>query len=537
MIRKNSINTATVKLIDMTVRHFRIIVVVALLTAIAGCGSSDDHGHEHDAADGHEEDHGHGDDSSSLVYTHYTATTELFVEFQALVAGQGSTFAAHVTRLDNAAPLKSGRLDVILQRGGKVAARFRVREPARTGIFTPTVTPRDPGDYRLLVYVEDGDLAATHDLGTVTVFPSADRISVDRPAPEGDISYLKEQQWSHPFASEVARMRPMRPSVPGYATVQAPADAGAEVRVPDDGYFAQDKLVVAGEIVEVGSVLGYLVPRLGGETDFGRLLVDVARTRSRLSLARRDVERLEGLLAVGAVPERRVVEAREELAVAGAEHEAALARVEQYERGSANAGIALRSPVAGEVVEVSVRPGSFVRSGERVFRVASKTRRWLDVEVPERYAQSLQRASGAWLNDAEGEARILDEEKGASVVQTSAAIHPVTRTARVTIEYPVSAGPSLIGARLPVHVFTDRAVERLAIPRSAVIDDGGREVVYVQTGGETFTRRPVELGIVDGDLVEVLAGIEAGERVASRGAYFVKLASVGGEEVGHGHAH
>lgn len=79
--------------------------------------------------------------------------------------------------------------------------------------------------------------------------------------------------------------------------------------------------------------------------------------------------------------------------------------------------------------------------------------------------------------------------------------------------------------------------ERLAVLRSAIIEDGGRTVVYEQTGGEMFVRRPVELGIADGPLIEVVDGLSGGERIVTEGAYLIRLASAGGDDIGHGHAH
>ncbi|MBU1982934.1 efflux RND transporter periplasmic adaptor subunit, partial [bacterium] len=61
---------------------------------------------------------------------------------------------------------------------------------------------------------------------------------------------------------------------------------------------------------------------------------------------------------------------------------------------------------------------------------------------------------------------------------------------------------------------------------------------FVQVSGETFARRLLKTGIVDGDYVEVLSGLTEGERVVSEGAYKVKLASLGASDaIGHGHAH
>ena len=75
------------------------------------------------------------------------------------------------------------------------------------------------------------------------------------------------------------------------------------------------------------------------------------------------------------------------------------------------------------------------------------------------------------------------------------------------------------------------------MPRSAIIDDGGQPVVYVQTGGESFARRPVRLGMRGVDYIAVDAGLKAGERVVHRGAYRLRLAAADPAETGHGHAH
>lgn len=507
----------------------RYALALLLPLVLASCNdraASDEHGHAHGE-----------EDKPTLVYTDYSDTTELFLKFPALVAGQSSTFVAHVTRLHDYTALTSGTVDVLLLEQGKTVARFRVKEPARAGIFTPAVKPRDPGTFELALEIQDQNLKSRHQLGTVTVFPDAASVKINQPEREGDIGYQKEQQWMNPFAAVVAEPRPLRPSVPGFATVRAPADAGAEIRAPADGYFTAANLVRAGDTVRAGDVLGYLVPRLGEGADFGNLTVELERARSQMTLAERDVKRLEGLFQQGAVPERRLLEARQALEVARAEITAARARVNQGQRGNATSGIALRSPVSGEVIDAQASPGAFVRTGERVFQIAAPDRRWLEVRVPERFAGELKQSTGAWIELDSGEVRELDPERGARVVQVSTAIDPVTRTAGVTLEYPATEGPTLVGARFPAHVFNAAPEPRLAVPRSAVLDDGGRQVVYVQSGGEMFVRRPVELGRIDGPWVEVLSGLEPGERVVAKGAYYVKLAATGGDDIGHGHAH
>jgi cobalt-zinc-cadmium efflux system membrane fusion protein len=90
---------------------------------------------------------------------------------------------------------------------------------------------------------------------------------------------------------------------------------------------------------------------------------------------------------------------------------------------------------------------------------------------------------------------------------------------------------------MEAHVFTGKSVDSVAVPVSAIVRDSGVPVVYVEVGGESFQRRVVQLGIRDGDYIEVRNGVTNGERVVSKGAYLVKLAASGPAEAGHGHAH
>ena len=63
------------------------------------------------------------------------------------------------------------------------------------------------------------------------------------------------------------------------------------------------------------------------------------------------------------------------------------------------------------------------------------------------------------------------------------------------------------------------------------------ELVSVSYTHLDVYKRQVRIGTRDGDWVEVVEGLEPGQRVVSRGAWLVKLAATGTGEIGHGHAH
>ncbi len=500
---------------------------------VAGTGHNHGGGHGHDQPDHEEHDHS---DEPALVYTHYTQQTELFAEFPPLVVNEPSTFIAHFTRMDNFEPLVSGVLNVHLKQRGKTVARFRVKAPARKGIFLPAVTAKATGDYQLVLDVRDGDLHAIHDLGQITVFPNKEAITLSQEEADGEISYLKEQQWENPFAIRQVQRQGLRSSVPGFATVDPPGDAYAVVRASTDGYFAAQRIVNAGEQITQDRTLGFILPRLGEGADIGNLVVAQERARSRFELNKADVERLQGLFKQGAIPEKRLQQAKQALQVARVELETARARIQRQSGESGAVGIALRAPITGELVNVAVRPGAFVRSGNELFTLASPEKRWLNIQVPEKFGHHIRRASGAWLL-FEDKPVVLDTHRDAKLIYVAQQVEKKSRTVSLAIEYPTSIGPSLLGARFATQVYIGEPQSQLAIPASAVIDDGGRPVVYVQTGGETFARRAVTLGIRDGDWVAVKSGLDTEEWVVSDGAYYVKLASTGDDSIGHGHAH
>jgi multidrug efflux pump subunit AcrA (membrane-fusion protein) len=86
-------------------------------------------------------------------------------------------------------------------------------------------------------------------------------------------------------------------------------------------------------------------------------------------------------------------------------------------------------------------------------------------------------------------------------------------------------------------IYTTRREKVPVVPRAAVLTEAGRPYVFVQSGGESFARRFVEIGARDGDRVGIRTGVRAGERVVTRGAYDVQLASAASGLPAEGHVH
>ena len=123
------------------------------------------------------------------------------------------------------------------------------------------------------------------------------------------------------------------------------------------------------------------------------------------------------------------------------------------------------------------------------------------------------------------------------LVHIGARIDSNSRTLPVIWEVANVNGEIRLGTLGRLSLRTGKRTDSVAVPRSAVLFEESRSVVYVQQGGETFERRFVKTGIEDQEWVEILEGLELGERIVTTGSYDVALAARSSELPEHGHVH
>lgn len=488
--------------------------------ALAGC-----HAHDEKAAD----------ESPAFAVTHYAEATELFVEFPPLVRGEQSAFAAHLTRLADFKPVAEGTLTAVLSGGGAAEERVSAPVSGTPGIFRPAITPRHAGKRSLRFELASAGLRSVHELGEFDVAASKAGAEAPPQGPQG-IRFTKEQQWQIDFAVAPAALRVVRPSIPVNALVRARASGEAQLAAPAAGIVRAGPggFPELGRRMAQGEVLGYLAPRLGGETDAASLELAVRRARIEAEQASGELKRLEALLVQEAVAQKRVAEARARHEIAQAEVRAAERRVAV--RGGEAGGIVLKAPVAGTVVAVSAAPGAYVESGAPLLQIADLSRLWLEARVPEADAAKIGTPAGAFFRLGE-ETIVLEAGRNARLVAFGGMVDPQTRTVPAIFEFANPAGRLRLGTRLSAQLLTGSGVQGVAVPASALVDEGAQSVLYVQSGGETFERRPVIPGARDGDWVAIGSGLQPGERVVTRGAYQVRLAAAAPAAAGRGHTH
>lgn len=511
-----------------------------LLAVLVACG----HDHPHDPEGGHA--HGSGEpELPGQSVTVWSERTELFMEYPPLVVGKETRFAAHVTVDANGKPVTAGSATITLTVAGAPPIEATAKEPAPPGIFRPAVTPTKPGACELKMSIASPQLTDAFTIGTCEVYASeaAARAAMkDEPEPPGRITYLKEQAWKTDFATVPAQERDLQDGVRATGEIRPVAGKEAQLTAPSAGRVSlASPAPILGMPVKKDQILATITPRITGGTDRPTLGADVATAEAEVAAARAELERTQRLVAAQAAAPKAVEEATTRLKIAEAKLGGARGRLGQFEAGARGTGggrvFQVRAPADGTLTSIDVASGQGVEQVQQLFTVIDLDRVWLVAKVFEADVPKVENAQAAWFTIDGYEQPFTVDASNGKLVTVGRVIDPQSRTAPVIFEVDNKAGKLRIGNFTKTVIATGAPRRTLAIPDLALVEDGGRTIAFVMVEGESFERRPLKLGIRSNGWTEVLDGVKPGERVVTRGAYEVKLASASGAVPAHGHAH
>ena len=498
-------------------QQFRPVLILASVAAALGaCGGGADAGAAADSG------------PAGGAITLWTDSTELFMEHPALIVGAPDKFAVHLTDLTDFAPLRSGRITLrFVPQGGGDALVVVQEEPRAPGIYGPSPEFAHAGIYDLTITVESPQARDVIQVPDLRVYANADEAPREDGGAAPGIGFLKEQQWKTlGFATVFATAGRVPESFAATGQLVPAAGRIANVAAPVAGVIemrGEGQTPVPGQRVSRGQVLAILTPALG---EAGSAY---AQARAELREAEDEHARVTRLLAAEAVPQRRMHEAEIRLTAA----RESLAAFGGVESASSEGRVLIRAPLSGVIASRALVPGTRVEAGTPLFTVVDPTMVWLAVDVP---AADVARLTPRGLANFRipGSEVVFSARRQVSI---GSVIDSVSRTVPVLYEVANPRGQLTIGQTAQVAVGTGRQAQGVVIPASAVLDEDGRPVAYVQAEGERFEKRNLVVGGTGGGQVLVLSGIRAGERVVSAAAYQVRLASLSTSVPVHGHEH
>jgi membrane fusion protein, copper/silver efflux system len=181
------------------------------------------------------------------------------------------------------------------------------------------------------------------------------------------------------------------------------------------------------------------------------------------------------------------------------------------------------SPATGDVTEKKVIRGQRVMAGDELFRIADHSRVWVVAEVAEADISEIKVGTPATVT-----LRAFPAEPQDSVVSFiyPEMMNPETRTITVRIELPNPDGKLRTGMYADV-VFQagDGEAPAIAVPDSAIIDSGTRQVVLVAKGDGRFEPREIKLGRRGEGYTEITSGVTVGEEVVISATFLIDAES------------
>ncbi len=190
--------------------------------------------------------------------------------------------------------------------------------------------------------------------------------------------------------------------------------------------------------------------------------------------------------------------------------------------GKSREYIPVRAPTSGFIIEKNVVEGSSVTAGAKLYRIAPIDRVWVEAELYESDFPLVSVGQAATIT--------LPYVPGETFNGVVSYVYPYleaeTRTGRIRIELE---NPGLT-LRPDMYANVTLAVERAArllVPASAVLHAGDRAFVFLELADEQdaayrrFEPRAVRVGAQSGDTVEIIAGLDAGDRIVTSGTFLI----------------
>ena len=276
----------------------------------------------------------------------------------------------------------------------------------------------------------------------------------------------------------------------------------ATVAARFDGFIERLYVNITGQQVRLGQPLADIYsPELLAAQEELLLAVRLGSTSDRT------------LVPGNAPPSDLVAAARQRLRLLGVSN----AQIDEVlASGRARRALTIYSPANGVVVEKMAIQGAGVDTGDPLFQIADISRVWVEAELREADAAQIGTGAPATVEVSALPGRRLQGR--VDYIYPSLASETRTLKARIRLANPEGRlRPGMYAAVL----LSAPSRTALTIPASALIRTGERQVVFVAEGASQLRPQEVEIGRESGGLVEVLAGLQRGQRVVTSAQFLL----------------
>lgn len=218
----------------------------------------------------------------------------------------------------------------------------------------------------------------------------------------------------------------------------------------------------------------------------------------------------------------RLIAAEQKLHLFGLD-EAAIKAIPQARDDGTFAQSEVRAPRAGIVTALNLTEGKFVEASQALYTIADTANVWVWCDLYERDLGPLhERLAKGDKPQASVRVTAFADPFSGVVDLIDSAVNETTRTVKVRVQVPNGEAKLRPGMFASIEILLAEVRKVALVPRQAVLSDEGRTFAFVHWKDDLWLRRDVEMGRPQGDLVEVVSGLSAGEKVVAAGGFLFK---------------
>ena len=197
-------------------------------------------------------------------------------------------------------------------------------------------------------------------------------------------------------------------------------------------------------------------------------------------------------------------------------------------------GVSVESPMGGYIKNLLVKEGDYVAVGQPLATVTQNNRLFLRADVSERYYKYLNNiASANFKTPYDNQVYELEALNGKLLSYGKSA---GSFYVPVTFSFD-NKGDIMPGSFVEIYLLSKQMEDTIVLPIEALTEEQGLYFIYIQKCAESYKKQEVKLGASNGKEVQILSGVNPGDKVVVKGAYHVKLASASNALPAHSHEH
>jgi membrane fusion protein, heavy metal efflux system len=288
--------------------------------------------------------------------------------------------------------------------------------------------------------------------------------------------------------------------------------------------------------IELGELLG----------EYRRLRSGLGKLKAQERIAEQSLMRAKNLIQVQAISQREVELRDAEWEEAKAAVAAQMAELDEVEMKLRRFGVGteelesmtnskgmrpkasastIHAPFGGVITQCSASDGTVVDRDREILTLADISSVWILADV---YEKDL----GLVRTGSKCQVRVSSYPNGVfpgSLTNVSDAIDPASRTAKARCVVANADGRLKLEMFASVEIPTERSRSALAIPIEALQEINGEAVAFVQRNETTFEKRSVQVGTRTSQWAEIIQGVKQGEKVVSKGSFYLKSTLLRGQ--------